>query len=68
MTARDTVMTIRRPSPQPKRGARGRRTAGLDQTVALLALSVGLIGAFVAIEPRSLLTGAIRPTVRGACG
>ena len=42
---------------------------GSTKIVALLALSVALIGAFVAIEPRSLLTGAIRPTVRGgACG
>ena len=54
MTATDTVMTIRRPSPQPN-GVLGARAVlrGWTKIVALLALSVALIGAFVAIELRS---------------
>ena len=64
MTARDTAMTIRRPSPQRNGVLAGAVLRGSTKIVALLALSVALIGAFVAIEPRSLLTGAIRPTVR----
>ena len=54
MTVTDTVMTIRRPSPQPN-GVLGARAVlrGWTKIVALLALSVALIGAFVAIELRS---------------
>jgi len=53
MTARDTVMTIRRPSPQPNGVLAGAVLRGSTKIVALLALSVALIGAFVAIELRS---------------
>ena len=64
MTATDTVMTIRRPSPQPNGVLAGAVLRGSTKIVALLALSVALIGAFVAIELRSqapLVPSASRP-------
>ena len=58
MTARDTVMTIRRPSPQPNGVLAGAVLRGSTKIVALLALSVALIGAF---GDRAALAGAPRP-------
>jgi hypothetical protein len=46
-------MTIRRPSPQPNGVLADAVLRGSTKIVALLALSVALIGAFVAIELRS---------------
>ena len=53
MTARDTAMTIRRPSPQRNGVLAGAVLRSSTKIVALLALALALLGSFVAIERRS---------------